>query len=821
MAEPSTISSGSSMSGLMSAANTTPDVSPSSARHSPGASTRSASQPPENIQHSESNSRSLPTVTNPPAGIHDFENSPSIVQDNTTKLESTPPEHLTLFRPFPRDSIGRQTDHSTNDDALFDEHDASEVDSLYAEPHYPVRQGLNAPALRSNQLCEDPYDRLRVISRVSEEGDIANSDDAALFSEHSNVLAFSLDEEYYDMLSPIDEVTEHGSNDDTPLSESNDIDLNNGTISFNSNPPKFEYRFIQDADIGPAPFTSQHFISCSLGSPVSGPHTALQVPFGPDQGKWLHLPKKLNASEINLAELAICMLWSGYRREDHSHAEQAPTTNMAPEPSNVAERYRMTGPPDAPYPMTTSTSPPFLGPHTFIRNTGNRLLGWLLHIPRFLTKEEIKIATLNLRRICNMPHGWAYRHDPDCSRGVKRTPRLESELIDILQHQDRTAMFLQYTLWLDFAAQDLPGDDTAPIWVKRSWKWMVPSPLSKLSPPRITISSPIQEVDSEQHKIVEPNGFNDGSYTSPLSMFDFGFGEPQIDCGLDTSTSEMQRQAPLLEAEIQDAVVLFHTLSEASRPSTGKNTPDSTDSISLEVEGEGSGELPRQLIIHGGIEDFKYDRVLEAIIDDNVSFLIEDSFLEQNGPRSVATRNSARGVRIDSPSVEQVDKAAAENLQSMLLPKPSKSGRDTSILSSSKRHVRTALSSFVGGFLVTAASPTMQNYVLWPSEVICLSSLYPERVWALLIAALWVGQFILPLIWVLVEEGGVRRELLDKLEKTEARLTQTELDLNSEQNVRRTLQAEASELKAREDALAQKQVRRLANNTKVDNADVS
>lgn len=51
------------------------------------------------------------------------------------------------------------------------------------------------------------------------------------------------------------------------------------------------------------------------------------------------------------------------------------------------------------------------------------------------------------------------------------------------------------------------------------------------------------------------------------------------------------------------------------------------------------------------------------------------------------------------------------------------------------------------------------------------------------------------------------QELLDKLEKTEARLAQTELDLNSEQNVRRTLQAEVQEAKSREDALAQKQVR--------------
>ncbi|KAG9205355.1 hypothetical protein G6514_007995 [Epicoccum nigrum] len=51
-------------------------------------------------------------------------------------------------------------------------------------------------------------------------------------------------------------------------------------------------------------------------------------------------------------------------------------------------------------------------------------------------------------------------------------------------------------------------------------------------------------------------------------------------------------------------------------------------------------------------------------------------------------------------------------------------------------------------------------------------------------------------------------ELLDKLEKTEARLAQTELDLNSEQNVRRTLQAEVHEAKTREEALAQKQAKR-------------
>jgi hypothetical protein len=61
--------------------------------------------------------------------------------------------------------------------------------------------------------------------------------------------------------------------------------------------------------------------------------------------------------------------------------------------------------------------------------------------------------------------------------------------------------------------------------------------------------------------------------------------------------------------------------------------------------------------------------------------------------------------------------------------------------------------------------------------------------------------------------------VLEKLEKTEARLAQTELDLNSEQNVRRTLQAEVAEVtrtlqaqvtegKAREDALVKQQAQR-------------
>lgn len=73
---------------------------------------------------------------------------------------------------------------------------------------------------------------------------------------------------------------------------------------------------------------------------------------------------------------------------------------------------QMIGPSPAPYLMTVSTYPPFLGPRTYIRNSGHHLRGWLLHVPRFLTKEEIMIATTNLRHMADGSDNWGHRHDP-------------------------------------------------------------------------------------------------------------------------------------------------------------------------------------------------------------------------------------------------------------------------------------------------------------------------------------------------------------------------------------------------------------------------
>lgn len=87
---------------------------------------------------------------------------------------------------------------------------------------------------------------------------------------------------------------------------------------FNSHNPRLvssttKQRFIHDAKEGPAPFTKPHIITDSTKAPFSGHHIAIEIPFGPDRGKHMHLPSDLSATEFELAALAIFWLWSGYR----------------------------------------------------------------------------------------------------------------------------------------------------------------------------------------------------------------------------------------------------------------------------------------------------------------------------------------------------------------------------------------------------------------------------------------------------------------------------------------------------------------------------
>jgi hypothetical protein len=154
--------------------------------------------------------------------------------------------------------------------------------------------------------------------------------------------------------------------------DSNDIDtsgtspnasMTNVSIAL-TNPSNASYRLIRPSPtMGPAPFTRPHFISSSPLPPFSGPHTALSIPFGPDLGSsYIHLPFTLRASYINLADLAISYLWSGHRRDD----------TFSP---MLLKQRQITGPPQAPYPMTQITFAPYLGPRTCVVNYGKKANG--------------------------------------------------------------------------------------------------------------------------------------------------------------------------------------------------------------------------------------------------------------------------------------------------------------------------------------------------------------------------------------------------------------------------------------------------------------
>jgi hypothetical protein len=246
-------------------------------------------------------------------------------------------------------------------------------------------------------------------------------------------------------------------------------------------PPIFSHRFVHNADIGPAPFTKPHFISLSRSSPFPGPHTVIEIPFGPDLGNFLHLPHNLSTSEIKFTESAIIWLWSRYREE--KGWQEAHTIDIFPSKTG----QQLIGPPEAPYPLTDSIFSLLPGPWTYIYNSGNHLTGWILHVPRFLSKHEIAIASLNLRDAATRPFGWGYVHDPDGALAAQRSTDEEAELMEFLTRQGRFMTFLRDVVGLDFASQDNAEDGLTPIWVKRNHRDTEPStpsePMMPLTPP--------------------------------------------------------------------------------------------------------------------------------------------------------------------------------------------------------------------------------------------------------------------------------------------------------------------------------------------------
>jgi hypothetical protein len=261
--------------------------------------------------------------------------------------------------------------------------------------------------------------------------------------------------------------------------------------------PIVETRYVRDGHNGPAPFTKPHIITETCEAPFTGPHTAIEITIGPDRNSWIHIPQKLTAAETRVAMTAIFDLWLGLHHYQVSHTSEDGAHEV---PQSMS--YHI-GPSDAPYPMTEHVElAPFKGPHTYIRNTGCRLAGWILHVPRFLTKEQIQIATTNLRHAANDPDGWGCRHDPCAKLAVTRSVEEDAELTDLLNQQDRTMTFLMDVIGLDFAVQDDKNTDLVPLWTEHAVVHQVPATPARVTLP-LTPPPTISDKSSPEHERYE------------------------------------------------------------------------------------------------------------------------------------------------------------------------------------------------------------------------------------------------------------------------------------------------------------------------------
>ncbi|KAF1835111.1 hypothetical protein BDW02DRAFT_568396 [Decorospora gaudefroyi] len=478
------------------------------------------------------------------------------------------------------------------------------------------------------------------------------------------------------------------------------VGLGTATSSPNDNSP----RYIRRALIGRAPFAKPHLITCSDAAPFAGPHTAIQIPLGPDMGKWLHVAKDLRAAEINLADLAIYWLWSGLRRNEGKSLEAETTSAaMAPSSPHAVVRQQMMGPPDSWFPMTDSVEPPFLGPRTFICNTGKHLEGWVLHIPRFLTKQEIQTATRNLKRTCSLPNGWAARHDPDYTRGIKRTPEEESELAELLKQQDRAAEFLLDVIGLDFAAQDEPQDGVTPVWAKLVSIWHDPGTLAKLC----SSSTPGMEespgpVDVEDTTCPKRNATADRLPT--VSDFLEGHTRPQM------STDGF--------AQLPRKYVLHSTASGSMvfEESFTNSSPIIDDAF-----------LEQKLVIHSPL----YERTMEA----------RETACDMDKSDERPEINAA-----PMHDVKIVERTVCTSCGAVPNATPSSLHPAMKALIFFLNHATLCIFSYIFGFAATDLHEPLRRQIICPCDVVEYFDVDPERLPAILIAMVTYGPFvILPL----------------------------------------------------------------------------
>jgi hypothetical protein len=316
-------------------------------------------------------------------------------------------------------------------------------------------------------------------------------------------------------------------------------------------PHPFEQRFIRDADFSPAPFTMPHYISLSRSAPFAGPQTVIEIPFGPDLGSFIHLPCDLSTEEIELAELAIFWLWTGKKSDTGSSTTKTIDTPPA------TPSCHLTGPPEFPYPLTQSTLPPFPGPRTCIHNAGKHLMGWILHVPRLLSVQQIAHASLSLRNAAN--GAWGRQHDPEEKLAVWRSAEQADELMAELQKQGHKMTLLRDVVGLDFEAQDGGEEGVSSTWVKGIGSekgGVVCTPVKTNMPPTPPPTDPTQMMRGGEEMVVLPRDVDVAEFGQDLTNLDemeasplyrkFKHTMPRVsgDKDVEQSTSQLTFPAP-------------------------------------------------------------------------------------------------------------------------------------------------------------------------------------------------------------------------------------------------------------------------------------
>jgi hypothetical protein len=270
-------------------------------------------------------------------------------------------------------------------------------------------------------------------------------------------------------------------------------------------------------------------------APFSDPHTAIKILAGWYEGKWLHIPRVLDEKKVQSISDKLKEIWSKW---DHKRypPQQGP---WVPYHSIPIGHWDLLGPAYAPYPMSQSPVPPFEGPHTALFNAGSYFNGWYMHVPRYITHDEIFAAERNLSLACQKPWDWGDRHGSNPFTSLRAN--YESRM-DVYVAQKHMIRLLQQEARIDFSKQEDPygiWNIDPPLWV--DWHTLPakenpkPAPKEPVAQPktypyydlRPEAGTPSDQSDDEDHpsssKPKERQGwYREGQDPRPMSPHEHG-----------------------------------------------------------------------------------------------------------------------------------------------------------------------------------------------------------------------------------------------------------------------------------------------------------